>query len=89
LIKGISNICPHFGGPIGYHEIKYYKEKPVFTWWSYRSKDWTINNRGRRLDHIWTTEALKEKITAVDIYQSARSWEKPSDHVPVTITLTP
>ena len=64
-------------------------EKPVFTWWSYRSKDWTANNRGRRLDHIWTTEALKENITAVDIYQSARSWEKPSDHVPVTITLTP
>lgn len=31
LIKGISNICPHFGGPIGYHEIKYYKGKPVFT----------------------------------------------------------
>jgi len=22
LIQGISNICPHFGGPIGYHEIK-------------------------------------------------------------------
>ena len=19
LIQGISNICPHFGGPIGYH----------------------------------------------------------------------
>jgi nitrite reductase/ring-hydroxylating ferredoxin subunit len=30
-IKGISNICPHFGGPIGYHEIKYNNGKPVFT----------------------------------------------------------
>ena len=30
-IKGISNICPHFGGPIGYHEIKYANGKPVFT----------------------------------------------------------
>lgn len=30
-IRGISNICPHFGGPIGYHEIKYNKGRPVFT----------------------------------------------------------
>ena len=31
LILGISNICPHFGGPIGYHEIKFKNGKPVFT----------------------------------------------------------
>ena len=30
-IKAISNICPHFGGPIGYHEIKNVKGKEVFT----------------------------------------------------------
>src|SRR5688572_11006918 len=24
-----------------------------FTWWSYRSPDWTKNDRGRRLDHMW------------------------------------
>ena len=31
-IKAFSNICPHFGGPIGYHEIKKDKEgKDVFT----------------------------------------------------------
>ena len=30
-IHAISNICPHFGGPIGYHEIKYRDGKPVFT----------------------------------------------------------
>ena len=30
-IQGISNICPHFGGPIGYHEIKFKDGKPVFT----------------------------------------------------------
>ena len=26
LIQGVSNICPHFGGPIGYHEIKRTKD---------------------------------------------------------------
>jgi len=30
-IEAISNICPHFGGPIGYHEIKIVDGKPVFT----------------------------------------------------------
>mgnify|MGYP001183917386 CR=1 FL=1 len=30
-ICGMSNICPHFGGPVGYHEIKYNNGKPVFT----------------------------------------------------------
>lgn len=30
-IEAISNICPHFGGPIGYHDIKIVQNKPVFT----------------------------------------------------------
>ena len=31
-IRAYSNICPHFGGPIGYHEIKKNKSnKFVFT----------------------------------------------------------
>lgn len=63
------------------------REELIFSWWSYRSKDWTVNNRGRRLDHIWVTEALKNKIVDADILRDARSWEKPSDHVPVTLTL--
>jgi len=24
-----------------------------YSWWSYRSKDWKVNDRGRRLDHMW------------------------------------
>ncbi|MBT3991302.1 MAG: exodeoxyribonuclease III [Rhodospirillaceae bacterium] len=61
-------------------------EKSVFSWWSYRSKDWTVNDRGRRLDHVWVTEPLKSKIADAHIFRDARSWEKPSDHVPITIT---
>ena len=30
-LRAISNICPHFGGPIGYHEIKDLGNKKVFT----------------------------------------------------------
>src|SRR5207237_9924991 len=28
-----------------------------YTWWSYRSLDWTRNDRGRRLDHMWCSPA--------------------------------
>ena len=33
-----------------------------FSWWSYRSKDWKLSNRGRRLDHIWVTEDFKKSL---------------------------
>ena len=31
----------------------------VYTWWSYRAADWTLADRGRRLDHIWVSRALQ------------------------------
>src|SRR3546814_13838048 len=31
---------------------------PLYTWWSYRAKDWQASNRGRRLDHMWATPDL-------------------------------
>ena len=39
----------------------------VFTWWSYRSKDFKINNRGRSLDHIWISNELKKKNYSIKI----------------------
>ena len=35
-----------------------------FTWWSYRSPDWTKNDRGRRLDHMWASPELAGQLTA-------------------------
>ncbi len=32
----------------------------LHTWWSYRSPDWTKNDRGRRLDHMWATPDVGE-----------------------------
>ncbi|MCR6644889.1 MAG: exodeoxyribonuclease III [Terricaulis sp.] len=57
----------------------------LFTWWSYRSPDWTKNNRGRRLDHIWASDdiAPASQAAAFHIHTPCRSWERPSDHVPV------
>jgi exodeoxyribonuclease-3 len=59
----------------------------VYTWWSYRAADWTVGDRGRRLDHIWVSRALKDGVSDFRITRDARSWERPSDHVPVTVTL--
>ncbi len=61
----------------------------LFTWWSYRSPDWTKNNRGRRLDHIWASEdiAPASRAEAFRIHVPCRSWERPSDHVPVVAGL--
>lgn len=60
-------------------------EEPVFSWWSYRSRDWTKNDRGRRLDHVWVSPPLKKKLTGASVLRDARSWTKPSDHVPVIV----
>ena len=54
-----------------------------YSWWSYRSPDWRKNDRGRRLDHMWASEALAKQATGHRILEDARSWEKPSDHIPL------
>ena len=55
----------------------------LFTWWSYRSPDWTKNDRGRRLDHIWVTPALAPSLRSTLVARECRTWTQPSDHVPV------
>ena len=60
----------------------------LFTWWSYRAMDnWQAADRGRRLDHIWVSQGLGDRLAAIKVTKDARGWERPSDHVPVTVTL--
>jgi exodeoxyribonuclease-3 len=59
----------------------------LFSWWSYRSPDWTRNNRGRRLDHIWWRSPSPWSLEAHHIARETRAWERPSDHVPVFVRL--
>jgi len=66
----------------------------LYTWWSYRNRDWRKSNRGRRLDHIWVTPSLRESVLAggrrnFTVWDQCRDWEKPSDHAPVTLVLKP
>lgn len=55
----------------------------LYSWWSYRSRDWQASNRGRRLDHIWTSPELAGAVSEVEILTHVRGWERPSDHVPI------
>ena len=65
----------------------YGEDEILYSWWSYRARDWAASNRGRRLDHIWVSPNLVERLKSADILREARGWDKASDHVPVAIEL--
>lgn len=62
-------------------------EQKIYSWWSYRNQDWRKSDRGRRLDHVWVSPALKGAITSHAILREARGWKRPSDHVPVVVEI--
>jgi len=65
------------------------EDEKLYSWWSYRARDWDASDKGRRLDHIWVTKDLKKKLKSAEILRTARGWQpKPSDHVPVIIQIT-
>lgn len=55
----------------------------LYTWWSYRAKDWELSNRGRRLDHVWATPDFAKRSSGIKVLKETRGWTQPSDHVPV------
>ncbi|WP_193143155.1 MULTISPECIES: exodeoxyribonuclease III [unclassified Meridianimarinicoccus] len=55
----------------------------LYSWWSYRAKDWDAADKGRRLDHIWATPDLASAAGNSRILRPVRGWEQPSDHAPV------
>ena len=60
----------------------------IYTWWSYRAmENWRTSDRGRRLDHVWTSDALAGQVSKIKIGKDYRGAERPSDHVPVTTTV--
>ena len=67
-------------------EIVPHHEK-LYSWWSYRNRNWEVSNRGRRLDHVWVSKNLFPQVKSGVIYKETRSWEKPSDHVPIILDI--
>ncbi len=58
----------------------------LYTFWDYQAGAWQKNN-GIRIDHVLLSPAAADRLTDVGIVRHVRTWEKPSDHVPVWVDL--
>jgi len=58
----------------------------LYSWWSYRARDWDAADKGRRLDHIWATPDIAAAGHSSHILRDVRGWDQPSDHAPVFAT---
>jgi len=54
----------------------------LYTFWDYQAGAWQKNN-GIRIDHMLLSPLAADRLADAGIDKHVRSWEKPSDHVPV------
>lgn len=57
-------------------------ESDLYTFWDYQAGSWQRNN-GIRIDHLLLSPQAADRLDEVSVYREARSWDKPSDHVPI------
>jgi len=57
-----------------------------YTFWDYQAGAWQKNN-GIRIDHMLLSPQASDRLIAAGIDRHVRTWEKPSDHVPVWVDL--
>ncbi|MFO7949306.1 MAG: exodeoxyribonuclease III [Candidatus Fermentibacteraceae bacterium] len=55
----------------------------AYSWWDYRAAAFR-RDRGMRLDLLLATPGPAAGLRSCEIHRDVRSWERPSDHVPVT-----
>ncbi len=84
---GKLNAAQSSGGWVDAVRLMKPEPEKVYTWWSYRAADWAAANRGRRLDHVWVSPDLAPAVTDASILREARGWERPSDHVPIIVSV--
>lgn len=49
----------------------------LYSWWSYRAKDWDAADKGRRLDHVWATSDISASAHSSRVLRDVRGWENP------------
>ena len=62
------------------------EDRNLYTFWDYQAGAWQ-KNWGIRIDHLLLSPQAADHMTAAGIDRQVRSWEKPSDHVPVYVDL--
>ena len=58
----------------------------AYTFWDYQAGAWQRNN-GIRIDHALLSPQAADVLLGVSIHRDVRSWDKPSDHVPLVVEL--
>lgn len=58
-----------------------------YSWWDYRAAMFR-RKLGLRIDHILIDHAIKPSVQHCEIDSEPRTWERPSDHAPVILTLS-
>ena len=61
------------------------EHEKLYSWWSYRGRDWQKSDRGRRLDHIWASGNIAKQAKNMQVLKEFRGVERPSDHAPVFV----
>ena len=61
-------------------------EPETFTFWDFQAGAWQKNN-GIRIDHILLSAEAADMMEESGIDSHVRGWERPSDHVPVWVSL--
>jgi exodeoxyribonuclease III len=95
LLRVVSHTPPETTGLLAWQKGRFHdavrhfvpEDRKLYTWWSYRNRDWRASDRGRRLDHVWVSRDLKDGLVSHTILKDARDWPLASDHVPVCIEL--
>ena len=58
----------------------------LYSFWDYQAGAWQKDN-GIRIDHLLLSPQAADRLVDAGIDRHVRSWDKPSDHVPVWIDL--
>ena len=62
------------------------KDMQIFSWYDYRTKGFDTG-KGLRIDHLLTSPLSTDCLKNYKVLEYYRGLEKPSDHVPMQITL--
>jgi exodeoxyribonuclease-3 len=63
-------------------------ETQQFTWWDYRGPSLRLN-RGLRIDYLFVSRTLISAVDNALVDAEVRRGDRPSDHVPVVVDLSP
>jgi exodeoxyribonuclease III len=58
----------------------------LYSFWDYQAGAFQRNN-GIRIDHLLLSPEAQDRLRTTSIRKEVRSWDKPSDHVPVIVDL--